>query len=89
MGNQKEKRKIIMYYLFRDDVLLQLSSSPEGIISEVNRALANFRTYGGLNFREDNNVFTAYYGNLKTNLTVRWEKEEDKKDFEDKVQTNF
>jgi len=78
-----------MFYLFRDDTLIQLCATPEGIVSEVNRALANFRTYGGLNFHEEGNHFVAYYGNLKTNLTVRWEKEEDKKDFEDKVQTNF
>lgn len=78
-----------MFYLFRDDTLVQLSSSPEGIVGEVNRALANFRTYGGLNFREDGNLFTAYYGNLKTNLTVRWDQESDKKEFESKVTTNF
>ena len=78
-----------MFYLFRDDTLVQLSSTPEGIVGEVNRVLANFRTYGGLNFRDDGLVFTAYYGNLKTNLTVRWDKEVDKKDFETKVTMNF
>lgn len=78
-----------MFYLFRDETLVQLSSTPEGIVGEVNRALANFRSYGGLNFRHDGNIFIAYYGNMKTNLWVRWDSDSDKKDFEDKVQTNF
>lgn len=78
-----------MYYLFRDETLLQLSSTPEGIVSEVNRALANFRTYGGLNFREDGNNFVAYYGNLATNLTVRWDKPDEKVTFEMSVTVNF
>ena len=69
--------------------MIQLSSTPEGIVSEVNRALANFRTYGGLNFREEGTHFVAYYGNLKTNLTVRWDKHQEKETFEKGVTINF
>ena len=78
-----------MYYLIRDELLVQLSNTPEGIVSEVNRNLANFRTYGGLNFRDHGQYFLACYGNLETNLKVKWDTPEDKAMFEKIVGVNF
>ena len=78
-----------MYYLFRDDLLIQIGHSPEHIVSEVNKALAGFRTYGGLNFLDEETHLTARYGTLRTNLVVKWDKEEDKALFEKVVGVNY
>jgi hypothetical protein len=78
-----------MYYLLRDETLIQIGNSPEAIVSEVNRALANFRTYGGLNFVDENIYFVARYGTMTTNLKVRWDKPEEKEAFEKVVTVNF
>ena len=60
-----------MYYLFRDDVLIYVSNTPEGIVSEINSKLANFRSYGGLNFEYDGDNVRVLYGKMSTNLLVK------------------
>ena len=78
-----------MFYLFRDELLIQVGHSPEHIVAEVNKALSGFRSYGGLNFVDEETHLTARYGQLRTNLTVRWDKQEDKELFEKTVTMNF
>lgn len=78
-----------MYYLLRDELLIQMTKTPEAIVSEVNRALANFRTYGGLNFRDEGTHFVARYGSMTTNLKVKWDTQEDKVLFEKVATINF
>lgn len=78
-----------MYYLFRDDLLIQVGHSPEHIVAEVNKALSGFRTYGGLNFVDEETHLTARYGQLRTNLMVKWDKPEEKDLFSKTVTINF
>jgi hypothetical protein len=78
-----------MYYLMRDDLLTYLSATPEGIVAEINSKLANFRTYGGLNFEVDGLHILVRYGKLSTNLKVRCEKEEDVAVFQKTIGANY
>jgi hypothetical protein len=66
-----------MYYLFRDETLIYVSNTPEGIVAEINSKLANFRTYGGLNFEADEDNIRVFYGKMSTNLLVKAEKLEE------------
>jgi hypothetical protein len=72
-----------MYYLLRDDTLIYLANSPEGIVNEINSKLANFRTYGGLNFEVEDNIIKVFYGRMSTNLRVRTNTPEEIAIFED------
>jgi hypothetical protein len=78
-----------MYYLIRDETLIQMCRTPEAVVSEINKSLANFRTYGGLNFRDESVYFLACYGSLATNLKVKWDTEEEKAIFEKNIGVNF
>jgi hypothetical protein len=73
----------------RDDVLTFLSSTPEGIVAEINSKLANFRTYGGLNFEVDGLYIIVRYGKLSTNLKVKCEKDEDVEVFQKTIGANY
>lgn len=66
-----------MYYLMRDDILTFVSNTPEGIVTEINSKLANFRTYGGLNFEVDGLHIMVKYGRMSTNLKIRCDKDEE------------
>ena len=79
----------MVFYLLRDRTLIQVADSPERIISEVNKALANFRTYGGLNFREEGELFVAYYGNMQTNLFIDTDGPETREAFLAVIQKNW
>jgi hypothetical protein len=70
-----------MYYLFRDDLLIYVSNTPEGIVAEINSKLANFRTYGGLNFEVDEDNIKVFYGKMSTNLLVRANQHEEVETF--------
>lgn len=72
-----------MYYLLRDDTLIYLANSPEGIVNEINSKLANFRTYGGLNFEVEDNIIKVFYGRMSTNLRVKTDTPEEIAIFED------
>jgi hypothetical protein len=78
-----------MFYLFRDDLLIYVSSTPEGIVSEINSKLANFRTYGGLNFENDEGNIRVFYGKLSTNLLVKPHAKEDIETFMKATSKNF
>lgn len=78
-----------MYYLMRDDVLTYAGTTPESIIGSINKNLANFRTYGGLNFEVDGLTILVKFGRLSTNLRVRCEKEDEVDTFLKATEKNF
>jgi hypothetical protein len=78
-----------MYYLMRDDLLTYASANPEGIVAEINSKLANFRTYGGLNFQVEGKNIKVRYGKLSTNLYIKCDTEESVALFEKTIGTNF
>lgn len=78
-----------MYYLMRDDVLIYASITPEGIVAEINSKLANFRTYGGLNFEVDGLNIRVLYGRMSTNLLIKCETVDEVDAFTKNVPANF
>jgi hypothetical protein len=78
-----------MYYLFRDEILIYVSNNPEGIVAEINSKLANFRTYGGLNFEVDDDNIKVMYGRMSTNLLVKSDIKENVELFVKSVGSNY
>lgn len=78
-----------MYYLMRDGLLTYASATPEGIVSEINNKLANFRTYGGLNFDYEEKHIVVKFGKMPTNLHVRCDTDEEAALFEKTIGGNY
>jgi hypothetical protein len=78
-----------MYYLIRDELLTYASATPEGIVAEINNKLANFRTYGGLNFEVDELNIAVKFGRLSTNLLIKCDNVDEVETFIKGIEKNF